>query len=65
MLFQFLRFFFANFRITGAILIGGGFGLTIGLVLFGKSFPLLVLLCAAICAGLLLTDPWWHGLFKK
>ena len=63
MLVQFLRFFFANFRVTGALVIGGGFGLLVGLVFFG-GFPLLVLICAATCAGLLLTDRWWHSLFR-
>lgn len=65
MLIQFLRFFFANFRITGAIVIGGAFGLIVGLFLFGTSFPLLLLICVVIPIALLLTDPWWHGLFKK
>lgn len=63
MLIQFLRFFFANFRVTGALVIGGGFGLLIGLVFFG-GIPLLVLICVATCAGLLLTDTWWRGLFR-
>jgi len=64
MLLQFLRFFFKNFRITGAVTIGTIFGAIVGTFIFGKSL-LLVLVCIFLSIGLLLTDSWWHGLFKK
>lgn len=65
MLIQFLRFFFAKFRVTGALVIGGIFGLIVGVMIFGKAFPLLVLFCIFLSTGLLLTDSWWHSLFRK
>lgn len=64
MFFQLLRFFFRNFRITGAVAIGTIFGAIVGTFIFGK-FILLVLFCIFLSIGLLLTDSWWHGLFRK